>query len=121
MAFNSKWNTYKIVKITDLDGNERADARYSQNVGRMCLPNGVGEGEKFFMTFLDVKPDDDDRFFLGTARHIEKGKNTLTITTDNTVWYFKRVGGKGDDAEKEAETTDAADESAKTEEEDGNE
>lgn len=94
MAFNEKWDRYKIVKVTDLDGNDRTDTRYSSNIGRICLPNGGGEGDKFFVTYLT--PKSDDRFFLGTARNIKKGKDSLIITTDNSIWHFKRADSKSD-------------------------
>lgn len=101
MAFNEKWDRYKITKITDLDGNDRTDKRYSGNIGRLCLPNGHGEGHQFFATFMD--PKGDDRFLLGIARNISKTKSGMIITTDNSIWHFKCVdkGGKAESAAEE--------------------
>lgn len=103
MSINSKWEQFRITRITDLDGNDRGDARYAKNIGRLCLPNGSGEGSPCFIVY--TTPKDGDRLFIGTVTHIERTKTTLVITTDHSVWHFKRilssVKREAIDAEKE--------------------
>ena len=85
---------YKIIKITDRDGNDRTDGRYPKRIGRICNKPFAKLGLSMEIEYV---AEADGTPYLGKFLHtsnviqvIEEGIN-LTVTTRNSVYYFEKI------------------------------
>ena len=78
---------YKVVSITDREGNPRTDGRYPDRVGRICTKPNVRIGEQMVIQWISNVGE------LTTSMAISyieiKGK--ITVTTRHSVYTFEKL------------------------------
>lgn len=81
---------YKVVSITDREGNPRTDGRYPNRIGRICTKPSVRIGEQMVIQW--VSNADGTPFFgeliTSTAISCTEIKGKITVTTRHSVYTF---------------------------------
>ena len=84
---------YKVVSITDREGNPRTDGRYPDRVGRICAKPNVRIGEQMVIQWIsnaDGTPYVGELTTSMAISYIEiKGK--ITVTTRHSVYTFEKL------------------------------
>lgn len=84
---------YKVVSITDREGNPRTDGRYLDRVGRICTKPNVRIGEQMVIQWIsnaDGTPYVGELITSMAISYIEiKGK--ITVTTRHSVYTFEKL------------------------------
>lgn len=84
---------YKVVSITDREGNPRTDGRYPDRVGRICTKPNVRIGEQMVIQWIsnaDGTPYVGELTTSMAISYIEiKGK--ITVTTRHSVYTFEKL------------------------------
>lgn len=85
---------YKIINITDSNGNPRHGGRYPLRIGRTCEKPQVNLGLPMFINYIANSDGSDYRGFqLSTSRveRISESGNHLTVETMNSIYEFEKV------------------------------
>ena len=85
---------YKIIKITDRDGNDRTDGRYPERIGRTCEKPFARVGLRMeieYVTKADGTPYTGKFLYTSNVIQVEENGNKLTVTTMNSVFYFEKI------------------------------
>lgn len=84
---------YKVVSITDREGNPRTEGRYPDRVGRICTKPNVRIGEQMVIQWIsnaDGTPYVGELTTSMAISYIEiKGK--ITVTTRHSVYTFEKL------------------------------
>lgn len=84
---------YKVLSITDREGNPRMDGRYPDRVGRICAKPSVRIGEQMLIQWISMADGTPYVGELTTSMAIsyieEKGK--ITVTTRHSIYTFEKV------------------------------
>lgn len=84
---------YKIVRITDRDGNDRTDGRYPKRIGRICKKPFARLGLRMEIEYVSEPDGTPYHKFLYTSNVIQvvEDGNKLTVTTINSAFHFERI------------------------------
>jgi len=89
-------DTYRIIKITDKEGNNRTDGRYPLRIGRLCKEPEIerdGIGPYAYLYYLENADGSDYSGKVMCTSYItkiEKTKEEMKIETNNSIYYLKK-------------------------------
>lgn len=84
---------YKVVSITDREGNPRTDGRYPSRVGRICTKPNVRIGEQMVIQWIsnaDGTPYVGELITSMVISYIEI-KGRITVTTRHSIYVLENV------------------------------
>ena len=86
-------DTYRIIKITDKEGNDKSDGRYPIRIGRLCKKPLKDDLDRLFIYYLENADGSDySGKVLRTSRieNISEIEDQMIVETINSIYYFKK-------------------------------
>lgn len=84
---------YRVVSITDREGNPRTDGKYPLRIGRTCTKPDVRIGAPMIIQW--VSKQDGTPYFgelmTSMAIAVLERADSLKVTTRNSIYTFKKV------------------------------
>lgn len=85
--------TYRIERITDMDGRDKTEGRYPLRIGRLCTKPLISIGFPARIVYLENADGSDysGKMYLTTPVSTAKETdNELTVVTEESIYHFRK-------------------------------
>lgn len=85
---------YKIISITDADGNYGADTKHAEHIGSVCSIAHAKPGSNMFIECIERAngtPYIVNVAVTGVINYVYEDLNMLVVGTNDSVYYLKKM------------------------------